>query len=258
MIDLHCHILPGIDDGPATIEQSLSMARAAAAAGTRTILATPHVNSRYPNTAATIAELVQLLNERIADEALDLEILPGAEIAMTRIPELEPEELGELRIGDGPWLLAEPPFSQVASGLEGIVERLHAQGHRVLLAHPERCPAFHREPRLLDTLLRQGVLASVTAGALIGSFGDVPRRFALDLLERGSVANVASDAHDDDRRPPSIAPEIAGAGFAPWTEWLTQAVPRAILDGASEMPPRPPGERPRKTVTRRRFWHRDG
>lgn len=257
MIDLHCHILPGIDDGPSTIEESLRMARAAAAGGTRRILATPHVNSRYPNTAAAIAELVELLNERIAAEGLDLEILAGAEIAMTRIPELAAEELAQLRIGDGPWVLAEPPFSQVASGLEGIVESLHAQGYRVLLAHPERCPAFHRDPRLLDTLLRQGVLASVTAGALIGSFGDVPRRFALDLLERGSVSNVASDAHDDDRRPPSIAPEIADAGFAPWTEWLTEAVPTAILQGASEMPPQPREVRPRKTA-RRRFWHRGG
>jgi protein-tyrosine phosphatase len=215
------------------------------------------VSGRYQNTAATIAELVERVNERIEAEGLDLEIVTGAEIAMSRIVELPDEELEQLRIGEGPWLLAEPPFTRVAGGLEGIVERLHEQGHRVVLAHPERCPAFHRDPRLLDTLLRQGVLASVTAGALIGSFGEIPRRFALDLFAQGKVSNVASDAHDDDRRPPSIGPEITRAGFAPLTDWLTQAVPAAILEGAAEMPSRP-REAPARASARRGFWRRRG
>ena len=82
MIDLHCHVLPGIDDGPQTIEDSVAIARAAASAQTRTIVATPHVSRRYPNTAETIARLVGELNARLASDAVPVEILPGAELSI--------------------------------------------------------------------------------------------------------------------------------------------------------------------------------
>jgi protein-tyrosine phosphatase len=93
VIDLHSHILPGIDDGPATIEGSVAMARAAAASGTRTIVATPHASSRYPNNADTIARLVGELNERLASEAVALEVRSGAEIAIATIVNIDPVQL---------------------------------------------------------------------------------------------------------------------------------------------------------------------
>jgi dihydroorotase-like cyclic amidohydrolase len=104
LIDLHSHILPGIDDGPATIEDSLALARAAAAAGTRTIVATPHVNPRYHNDAAAIAGLTGELNVRLAVEEIALEVLPGAEIAITGVVEIEPSaslRASALGAGDG-------------------------------------------------------------------------------------------------------------------------------------------------------------
>jgi protein-tyrosine phosphatase len=168
VIDLHCHVLPGIDDGPDTIDGSLSLARAASAAGTRTLVATPHVSARYPNDAATITRLVDELNQRLRAEGIAIDVRAGAEIALTSAAELGPEQLADLTLGGGPWLLIEPPFTPVAHGIDLIVLDLVRQGHRVVLAHPERCPAFHRDRAVLESLVRAGVLTSVTAGSLVG------------------------------------------------------------------------------------------
>ncbi len=256
MIDLHCHLLPGIDDGPQTVEGSLALARVAAELGTRTIVATPHVSWRYGNDSATIARLASEIGTAVSEAGLELEVVAGAEVAMTRVPELSAEERSALLLGGGPWLLLECPFSSVLSGLEQLVLELEAEGHRVLLAHPERCQAFHRDTELLETLVRDGVLVSITAGSLIGSFGDRVRRFALELVEAELVHNVASDAHDAVNRPPSIARELEQAGLGALAGWLTEEVPAALLVGERQIPRRPrvlvaPGE-----GGRRPWWRR--
>jgi protein-tyrosine phosphatase len=254
VIDLHSHVLPGIDDGPESIEGSLALARAAVAAGTRTLVATPHVSSRYPNEAATIARLVEEVGARLAAEDVGLELKPGAEIAVTRLVEIEPSQLERLGLGGGPWLLVEPPFTSVATGLDSILRDLLRRDHRVVLAHPERCPALRRDPRMLETLVAEGVITSITAGSLSGRFGGEVRRFAIALLEAELVHNVASDAHDHTGRPPSIRAELKGAGAEPLGEWLTEEVPAAVLAGEA-IPPRPsfamPGARPRRWSLRR-------
>jgi protein-tyrosine phosphatase len=239
VIDLHCHVLPGIDDGPTTIDESVALARAAQRAGTHTMVATPHVNWRYPNTAEIIARGVATLNERLAAEGLALKVLAGAEIAMTRIGDLAASELGQLALGGRGWLLVEPPFTPAASGLDTILLELQRQGHRVVLAHPERCPAFHRDPGMLESLVQSGILTSITAGSLVGRFGAEPRRFALALLRDGLAHNVASDSHDELDRGPSIASEIEQAGLGALTDWLTCAVPNAIVAGKDIIPARP-------------------
>jgi protein-tyrosine phosphatase len=238
VIDLHCHVLPGIDDGPETMADSLALARAAVAAGVRTAVATPHVSWRYPNDGERIAELVAELGGRMAADGVELKLLAGAEVAMTQLAEIEPSALRRLHVGDGEWLLLEPPFTPVAGAIEEVVADLRRRGHRVLLAHPERCPAFHRDPAMLGSLVRDGALTSVTAGSLVGRFGARPKRFALELVREELVHNVASDAHDLRGRPPGIAAELERAGLTPLAEWLTQAVPAAVLSG-EEIPPRP-------------------
>jgi protein-tyrosine phosphatase len=264
VIDLHCHVLPGIDDGPATIEGSLEMARLAAAGGTRVLVATPHVSWRYRNDAATIAELVAELNERLAHEEVltaagrVLEVRAGAEIALTLIPELQDTQLAALSLGGGPWLLVEPPFTPVAPNLDATLLELLADprsvgGHRIVLAHPERCPAFQRDPPMLERLVRAGMLTSVTAGSLRGRFGGEARRLALTLAREGLLHNVASDAHDAVNRPPEIAAELERAGLAPLAPWLTGAVPAAILDGR-EPPPAPVAASADVERTRRGWW----
>jgi protein-tyrosine phosphatase len=256
VIDLHCHLLPGIDDGPQTVEGSLALARVAAELGTRTIVATPHVSWRYGNDSATIGRLTAEIGAAVAEAGLALEVVAGAEVAMTRVPELSREERSALVLGNGPWLLLEPPFSSVLTGLEQLVLELEAEGHRILLAHPERCHAFHRDAELLEALVREGVLVSITAGSLSGSFGDTVRRFALELVEAELVHNVASDAHDAEKRPPSIARELEQAGLGALAGWLTEEVPAALLAGERQIPRRPPVLVAPGATGRQPWWRR--
>jgi protein-tyrosine phosphatase len=239
MIDLHCHLLPGIDDGPPDIEGSVAMARRALRAGIETVVATPHVNSRYPNDPDTIAAGLADVRAALAREQLDLDVRPGAEIAASYLAETDASGIGALSLAGGEWLLIEPPFATVASGLVATVQGLLWDGHRVVLAHPERCPAIHRDPSIVRTLVDDGVLMSLTAGSLSGRFGSQARRLALALLREEMAHNVTSDSHDAAGRPPSIAPEVEQAGFGGLLGWLTEEVPSAVI-GGGPVPPRPP------------------
>jgi protein-tyrosine phosphatase len=258
VIDLHCHVLPGIDDGPQTIDDSVALARAGAAAGICTFVATPHVSPRYPNTAQDIARLAEQVRERFSAEGLDVDLRTGAEVAMTRVGDTTAEELRRLRLGGGPWLLVEPPFAPGAGGLDLIVRELQRQGHRILLAHPERCPALHGDPGLVESFIADGVLMSVTAGSLVGRFGERVRTFALRLAQEGMIHNVASDAHDTAGRSPGMAREIEQCGLAPLRAWLTEDVPAAILGGSTTIPARPDVELPDLPARVRPRWRRRG
>ena len=248
MIDLHSHILPGLDDGPATMEGSLALARAAVDTGTRTILATPHINDYATIDPARIAAGIDELRSALADAAVTLEGLPGGEIAIWRLIDLDDETLRALALGGGPYLLVESPFSPVVGDFEPMVLDLHARGHRVLLAHPERCPAFQRDPARLERLVDAGALVQITAGSMSGGFGSTVRRFTVALLRDGLAHVVASDAHDHLKRPPGLRAgfpvlerELPGIGEQ--AQWLTELVPRAVLDG-TPAPPRPPLPKP--------------
>lgn len=253
MIDLHCHILPGIDDGPATIQDSLRLARAACAAGIETIVATPHVSPEYPNKPEAIATLTLEVGEQLKATGLDLRLHAGAEVAMTEAERLTPEQLSPLRLAGGPWLLVECPFTTLASGFDTLVQRLLGDGHLVVLAHPERSPFFHRNPELLGALARSGVLSSITAGSLVGRFGRRVQHFTTRLAREQLIHNVASDAHDARRRAPGMRTEIEASELRGLTNWLTEEVPSAILAG-TEIPPRPAGTG--TTRNRLRWWPR--
>jgi protein-tyrosine phosphatase len=255
MIDLHTHVLPGIDDGPETIEGAVELARAAVAAGARTLVATPHVSWTYPNDPDTIAAGVEQLRARLDAEGIALELRAGAEIAMTRLVDMRNEDLLPLGLGGGDWLLVEPPFSPTVTGLQPLLFELQRQGHRILLAHPERCPAFHRAPEMLSEFVHEGVLTSVTAGSLVGRFGGEVRGFALKMAREQLIHNVTSDTHDTVRRPPGVATELRKAGLGPLEDWLTEEVPAAIL-GGTEIPPRPEVELPEIEPARRTWWRR--
>jgi protein-tyrosine phosphatase len=248
VIDLHCHVLPGVDDGPETLADSLELCRAALAAGTQTIVATPHVSWEYPGvTSQVVAQGAARVNDALRAEGIDLEVRTGAEIAMTRAGDLADEELIALRLGGGPYLLIECPLSPAAAGFDAVVHALADRGHRIVLAHPERCPAFHREPAQLEALVEAGMLTSVTAGAFVGRFGRTVERFARGMLEHGLVHDIASDGHGaGNRRPASIGPELEEASFGERADWHARAVPLAILDGAPLPPAPPPPEAPRK------------
>lgn len=247
MIDLHCHLLPGIDDGPPTMEATLALARAAVAGGTTTIVATPHVSWDYQaNTAVSIAAGVTAVQQALQLAGIALEVRTGAEIAMTRAADLDDEELVALRLGGptGTHLLVECPLSPSVAGFDGLLGLLRARGHAILLAHPERCPAFQRDPDAYARLIDQGMLGQVTAGSLVGRFGRIPQELGDRMVRDGLVQVIGSDAHSADRRIPSMRAELEEAGFGAQADWLTGDVPRGILDGrplpaAPEMPPAP-------------------
>jgi protein-tyrosine phosphatase len=244
MIDLHSHILPGIDDGPPTLEGSLELARFAVAEGTRTILATPHINDDPSIDAARVAAGLEVLRPALAAAEIPLDVLPGGEIAMWRLGDLDDAALRTLALGGGPYLLVESPFSPAIGAFEPLVLDLLERGHRVLLAHPERCPAFHRDPERLESLVEAGALVQITAGSMTGGFGSTVRRFTIGMLRNGVVHVVASDSHDAVKRPPGLNEGFAALerdlpGISEQKTWMTEQVPRAILDG-TPLPERPP------------------
>lgn len=243
MIDLHCHLLPGIDDGPRTLDEALAMARAHVAAGVRTVAATPHVSWDMPTEAAAIDVGLADLRAALVAEGIPLEVVRGAEVDVHRAEALSDEELRELTLGGGSWLLLEAPLQQ-GTPLEPTVRSLLARGHRIVLAHPERSPLLQRDPDGLLELVRAGVVTQVTAGSFSGRFGRTVQRYTEALLARGLVHTVASDAHDPVRRRPGIADQLVAAGIEDLVPLLAQEVPAAILaDGP--IPPVPRRSRPR-------------
>lgn len=240
MIDLHCHVLPGVDDGPATVEAAVALARQARDNGITTIVATPHVDRGHRHLdSQTIGAAVRELQERLDAEHIEVRIVAGAEVGSSWAAELDDAELRRLTLGGAGWLLLECPLSStLAPGFTSIARRLAVHGHRLLLAHPERSPLFLRSPELLEELVAEGMLAQVTAGSLTGRFGGTVRDRALDLMERGTIHVAASDAHDE-TRPAIIAADLARAGIEPeLADWLAREVPRAILAGG-DVPARP-------------------
>lgn len=246
-VDLHAHVLPGVDDGPSTLEDTLALARAAVTAGTGRIVATPHVNeSRYIAPEA-IGPAVDEVRRHLAAEDIALDVEAGAEIALSRLLDLTDADLHLLRLGAGPYLLLECPFAMVAGEFEPLIFEVQSRGHRVLLAHPERCPTFHRDPERLARLVDGGALVQVTAGVLRGAFGSRTREFAHHLLREDLVHVLASDAHDAVRRPPGLGEALEHAeravpGIGAREAWLTEEAPAAILagdplPGAPALPP---------------------
>jgi protein-tyrosine phosphatase len=144
--------------------------------------------------AADLAKSRAALTKSLDARGIDLEIVQGGEVSPERVRSLRDEDLRALTLGDGPWILLECPFSPVASTLYLLVRDLQRRGFRVLLAHPERSPAFQSEPTRLARLIDSGALAQVTAGAVVGDFGAAVRRTALRFLEAGLVQVLASDA----------------------------------------------------------------
>jgi len=251
VIDLHSHILPGLDDGPATQEAALAMARVAVEAGIRTIVATPHINSSYPVRPQEVPVAVAALNLALVRNELELQVVAGGEIAVPRLLELAPSELEGLRLGRGPYLLIESPLGQSTPHVDTVILNTCSAGYGVVLAHPERAPAYQRDLDRLAALVEAGVLCSITAGSLSGRFGDTVRRFTLRMFAEGLVHNVASDAHDHRRRPPTLLGGFEAAepdlpGILAQAEWYTERAPAAILAGA-DLPERPPPPRLRRT-----------
>jgi len=238
VIDLHCHLLPGIDDGPATAEGAVALAQALVAAGITRVVATPHVDAHYGNTADGIHAAWVALAGELERRRVPLEVLSGGELDLLTAAALDAGELGRLAFGRGGTLLVECPLSPLMPQFEQLVGELQAQGHPLLLAHPERSPVFQRDADLLRRLVARGAYASLTASSLTGRFGRTAAKYAKWALDEGLAHDVSTDAHDTTRRPPVLAEPLRESGYAWLADWATRDAPEAILEGR-ELPARP-------------------
>ncbi len=265
MIDLHCHMLPGIDDGAPDLATSLAMARIAIADGIRVTACTPHIYpGLYENDAAGIAQAVDAFRAALEQETSDLELTYGADI------QIVPELLAGLRRGTHPtinhsrYFLFEPPHHTVPVRFHELIHDTVAAGYVPVITHPERLTWLDDEhfPWFVQAA-QAGAWIQVTAGALTGRFGRQARYWGERMLDEGMVHLLATDSHDPHHRPPVLSEGRAVA--ASWlgeneAERLVTERPQAILDNlpANEVAPPPmfdsATDRIRKAPAKKRGW----
>ncbi|MDV0430144.1 CpsB/CapC family capsule biosynthesis tyrosine phosphatase [Lactiplantibacillus sp. DA1] len=194
-IDLHCHLLPGLDDGPKTLTEAVLMARQAVADGIRYVLATPHhLDRRYHNEGPNIERAVVELQAELERQAIPLTIFAGQEVHLG--DDLVDGNQKLLGIDKNKhYLLLELPHETVPDYLEQVVFELLNQGTIPVIAHPERNAQIMAQPTRLYELVRQGCLAQATAGSLTGNFGRQIKSTALELIRCGLIQVIATDAH---------------------------------------------------------------
>jgi protein-tyrosine phosphatase len=204
MVDLHCHILPGVDDGPDSMEVSLAMAETAVADGMTHVVATPHSNDRFFFDFARVRRLRDELQGKIGDR---LKIATGCDF------HLNPENLNALRknappycINQHDYLLLEFNEVSISPGMDQTLHEIQLAGVRPIVTHPERNSILRTHPERLRQWVRQGCFGQVTGGALTGVFGPVAQRMALQWIREGLIHFVASDAHNTKARPLRLQP----------------------------------------------------
>lgn len=232
MVDIHCHILPGVDDGALTLEESLAMCELAAADGIGTIVATPHMFDGVHQTPeksliqSRMAELRQRLNGL-------LEILPGGEVRYSyEIFQEAPDPQTKIRLNGTSYMLLEFPFQAVPPNIEMTIFQILNAGITPVIAHPERNKRIQEKPEVLADLVERGALAQLDAGSLTKSFGPEPYLSAKRIVEAGLAHFIATDAHHQDRRRPNLSSAVAVAadiGGIEYARAMVLANPTALI-----------------------------
>ena len=197
MIDLHCHILQKIDDGPQIVEESLEMARAYFENGYKIITATPHMipGTSWMPSADLVKRKITTLSHSIEKKGLGIKIVPGMEVALDpQIPDLL-DDGRLLCLGESSYLLIEPPFQLLPPRWEQIIFSVLSKGYSILLAHPERCGQLADKPKLIEHLIESGVHLQVNWGSLIGSHGREVARTARNMAKKDFIHCLATDSH---------------------------------------------------------------
>src|SRR4051794_12087203 len=215
-VDLHCHILPGLDDGARTLDASLSFARRLDAEGVRDVATTPHIKrAHHPFALEHLADLRAELQRAIHAHGLDVRLHRGGELAHEDALTLEPEELELIAQGPAhaPWLLLECPFDGLDDIFDAAAARLTGLGYGLLLAHPERAQS---EPDALQPHLENGALLQVNVSSLLGHHGPTPQRRANHLVRNGLAYCLASDTHPGTREAtlPLARPALDALGIS--------------------------------------------
>jgi protein-tyrosine phosphatase len=254
VIDIHSHVLWGIDDGATAIEESLEMLDAAAAGGTTDIVATPHCNQQYDYDPGLVASRIAELREKAVGQ---VKIHRGCEFHLTfdNLDNLLRQPTA-YTINGTRYLLLECPDGHVGRHTESVFERLMDAGIVPIVAHPERNPQLQRGLDRVAAWVELGCLMQVTSLSITGDFGNPPKSAAARLLDRGLAHVVASDAHDPSRRHPRLTAsynavrQMLGGEAA---ELLFRENPRAVIDGAAI-----PSGRLAVAAKPRRWWQFGG
>jgi len=237
MIDLHCHILPGIDDGAPDLSVALDMARASVADGVTDLACTPHIlPGRYPNTGPQIRQATGELQDALGQEGIPLRLVAGADnhVALDFVGELKAGQL--LSLNGSRYVLVEPPHAVLPPRLEELFVGVLAAGYVPILTHPERLSWIKTRFDLITRLAQSGVWMQVTAGSLAGAFGSNAQYWGERMLDEGLIHILATDAHDIKLRAPNlsvgryIAAARVGEGEA---EHLVATRPRGVLENVA-------------------------
>lgn len=233
MIDIHCHLVPGMDDGPASMDESLAMVRMAVADGIRGAICTPHWHPMFwPNERSAIVSAVESFRLRLQAESIAFDVWPGSELILDADLDagLASGRLGTLN--GGSWILLELPGAFMPSGVDGFLQNFLRMGQRIVLAHPERYSFILRDPARLHAWVEMGVSVQITAASLLGRLGPQIASLCRVLLEHRLVHFLASDGHGALNRRPHLseacrlAGEIAGIDDA---VRLTEMHPQSVI-----------------------------
>jgi protein-tyrosine phosphatase len=258
LIDLHCHILPGLDDGPETVEAALEMVHIAVQDGIETIVATPHLlNGIFNVTVEDIYRGVDNLRQEVQKHHLPITLLPGADVYVDKdIPELIGKGKVVTLAGKGKHIMVELPQDSVPQEIADLLFRIQLKGVTPIITHPERNADIQQSPGLLTQLIQAGNLTQVTAGSLTGAFGSRIQECAYQLLKSGKIHLVATDAHSADKRPPRLTEArrcVEQEMGEEEARIMFDERPLMLLKGMYVEPPEPIQK---QKTTRQRFWQR--
>ncbi len=239
VVDLHCHLLPGLDDGAVDLADAVAMAHQAAASGVTHICATPHIRHDHDVKIYELPDRIALVADALRAEGCPVQILPGGEVAETIVEHLTDDELHAVSLGAaGHWILLEPAPGPLSDSLDATVQRLERRGFRSLIAHPERHLSHDLIDRLV-TLVHDGALVQVTAATMAEHPASVGMRM---LAEAGVVHVLGSDAHSaragrpvDLRMAQHLLADVTTT--APHLDWILHEAPAAIVAGRDVDPP---------------------
>ena len=232
--EVHFHLLPGVDDGPSSIEQSVELAAAAAAEGTRTIVTTPHVHPQWVTDVSSLPERVREINGKLAARRIPIEVLCGGELDLEMVSRLSQGELDT--IAHGPpgrrWLLLEAPLGGIDRSYTAAADELRERGFAVVVAHPERALRWSDAGwETLEHELAAGSVLQINAWSVAGLYGEIVRATALWLLRTAPRAVVASDAHGGSRMPAlGLGLDALATARVPDPSRLLDAVPNGLLE----------------------------
>lgn len=237
MIDLHSHILPGIDDGPKTLEQSLDLAVLYRNAGFTKVVATPHwvPGTSWTPSIELIHQRIALLRDSLESKHIGIQVYAGMEIALD--VNLDDLLINKhlLTLAGSPYVLIESPFQRLPLGWEQMFFTIMAKGYRIVLAHPERCLQLFSNPELYGDVIDAGVFFQVNYDSFLGHYGKKESETAFYLLKKGYIHFLATDSHDPLQRHPGNALKavkvLEKTIDAKAIEILTRINPEHVING---------------------------